>query len=126
MQLRKSRRHLASEPLSSKDEGSPSSPQVANFFGVTERTIDDQIASHSAELVKNGYEVVRSKRLKDLKKIVEEAELDEINFVQFKHTQALAIFDFRAFLNLAMLLPNSERARQLRSLILDINRYDQC
>lgn len=95
-------------------------PQVANFFGVTERTIDDQIASHSAELVKNGYEVVRSKRLKDLKKIVEEAELDEINFVQFKHTQALAIFDFRAFLNLAMLLPNSERARQLRSLILDI------
>lgn len=95
-------------------------PQVAAFFGVTERTIDDHIASHSAELSKNGYEVLRSNRLRALKKIIEGAELDEINFVQFKHTQALAVFDFRAFLNLAMLLPNSERARQLRSLILDI------
>lgn len=95
-------------------------PQVASFFGVTERTIDDQIASHSVELVKNGYEVIRSNRLKNLKKLIEEAEVDEINFVDLKYVPQLGVFDFRAFLNLAMLLPNSERARQLRSLILDI------
>ena len=35
-------------------------------------------------------------------------------------TTVLGVFDFRAFLNMAMLLAESERARALRQLILDI------
>ena len=95
-------------------------PQVALFFGVTERTIDDQIAEHADELTENGYEVVKGKRLKSLKNSIEAAEVDEINFVDLKFVPQLGIFDLRAFINLAMLLPSSERAKQLRSVILDI------
>lgn len=35
-------------------------------------------------------------------------------------TTVLGIFDFRAFLNLAMLLAESDRARALRQMMLDI------
>ncbi len=94
--------------------------QVAKFFGVTERTIDEQISKHSSELAQNGYEVLRGKRLKSLKKELQEDKVDEINFVDLKYVPQLGIFNFRSFLNLAMLLPGSERARQLRSVILDI------
>lgn len=94
--------------------------QVASFFGVTERTIDDQIAGHGGELTKNGYEVVKGNRLKAMKKAIEESEVDEINFADLKYVPTLGVFDFRAFLNLAMLLPSSERARQLRSVMLDV------
>ena len=41
--------------------------QVAAFFEVTERTIDDYISTHGAELARNGYAVIRGKRLKSLK-----------------------------------------------------------
>ena len=51
--------------------------QVAAFLEVTERTIDDYISAHGAELARNGYEVVRGKRLKSLKESIEQAELDE-------------------------------------------------
>ena len=42
----------------------------------------------------------------------------EISFVT--KTTVLGVFDFRAFLNIAMLLAESERARLLRQAILDI------
>ena len=35
-------------------------------------------------------------------------------------TTVLGVFDFRAFLNMAMLLSESEKARALRQLMLDI------
>lgn len=63
--------------------------QVARFFEVTERAIDDLIAHHTDELSRSGYAVIRGKRLKELKKAVEEAELDELDFVEFKHTPQL-------------------------------------
>lgn len=94
--------------------------QVAAFFGVTERTIDDQIAEHGDELAANGYEVIKGKRLKELKNAIDKSEVDEIKFVDLKFVPQIGVFDFRAFLNLAMLLPSSERAKHLRSVILDI------
>ena len=42
----------------------------------------------------------------------------EVNFTIKTHK--LGIFNFRAFINLAMLLTKSERAREIRSLVLDI------
>ena len=46
-------------------------------------------------------------------------DVDEINFVNIK-APSIGIFDFRAFLDLAMLMVESERARLLRQAILDI------
>lgn len=94
--------------------------QVAAFFEVTERAIDDLLAEHADELARSGYAVIKGKRLKVLKESIQQAQLDELDFVEFKHTPQLGIFPFRAFLNLSMLLSSSERARLLRQAILDI------
>lgn len=41
--------------------------QVASFFEVTPRTIDNYLEQNASELSKNGYEVIRGNRLKALK-----------------------------------------------------------
>lgn len=93
--------------------------QVAMFFDVTPRTIDNYIEKFGDELRRNGYEVLRGNRLKKFKKQLKDQFVDEINFVNIKAPQ-LGIFDFRAFLNIAMLLVESEQARLLRQMILDV------
>jgi hypothetical protein len=93
--------------------------QVSAFFEVTPRTIDNYIEKFGDELRQNGYEVLRSNRLKIFKVSVREQGVNETDFVNIKVSQ-LGIFDFRAFLNIAMLITESERARLLRQTILDI------
>jgi len=56
--------------------------------------------------------------LKELKSIISGHLGNEMNFVT--QTTILGLFDFRAFLNIAMLIIESERARLLRRAILDI------
>lgn len=92
--------------------------QVAAFFEVTPRTIDNYLEKNSEELRQNGYEVLRSNRLKEFKLLVKTQFANETDFVT--KTTMLGIFDFRAFLNLAMLVSESERAKLLRQAILDI------
>ena len=92
--------------------------QVASFFEVQPRTIDNYLARHSEELQRNGYEVLRGKRLKELKLQITATFGNETDFVT--KTTILGVFDFRAFLNLAMLMQESERAGLLRKAILDI------
>ena len=94
--------------------------QVSAFFEVTPRTIDNYIEKFGEELRQNGYEVLRGKRLKMLKISVSERDVNETDFVNIKKVPQLGIFDFRAFLNIAMLITESERARLLRQMILDI------
>jgi hypothetical protein len=93
--------------------------QVAAFFEVTPRTIDNYLGRFEPELRQNGYEVLRGNRLKAFKVSVREQAVNETDFVNIKVPQ-LGIFDFRAFLNMAMLITESERARLLRQAILDI------
>lgn len=93
--------------------------QISVFFEVTPRTIDNYIEKFGEELRQNGYEVIRGKRLKEFKKSVVTRHVNETDFVNIKVPQ-LGIFDFRAFLNLAMLITESERARLLRQMMLDI------
>jgi len=93
--------------------------QVAEFFGVTPRTIDNYISKYELELKQNGYEILRGKSLREYKIAIEEQYVNETDFVDIKVPQ-LGIFDFRAFLNLAMLITESERAKLLRQAILDI------
>jgi len=92
--------------------------QVSAFFEVTPRTIDNYIEKFGEELRQNGYEVLRGKRLKSLKLEISRQGVNETDFVT--KTTVLGIFDFRAFLNIGMLIGESERARLLRQMILDI------
>jgi hypothetical protein len=94
--------------------------QVAAFFEVTTRTVENYLESHPDELGRNGYEVIVGKRLKELKLAIEGADDPEMDFGIIKKTARLGVFDFRAFLNLAMLMRESERAGLLRRAILDI------
>lgn len=94
--------------------------QAALFFGITERTIENYLARHEEELRHNGYDVIRGNRLKTLKNIIRDEHGTEIDFGTIARSSVLSVFDFRAFLNLAMLLTESDRARLLRKAILDI------
>ena len=87
---------------------------IADFYEVEERTIDRYLESHEKELKRNGYFLCRGKLLKDLKLQFG----NDINVAT--KTTVLGLFNFRAFLNIGMLLSESEKAKQIRSIILDI------
>ena len=87
---------------------------VADFYGVEERTIERYIEKFSSELVANGYFLCKGKHLKELK-----LQFAPVINVGSKTTQ-LGLFNFRSFLNIGMLLAESEKARALRSSILDL------
>ena len=91
---------------------------VASFYEVDERTIERYISSFSEELKLNGYEILRGKRLKEFISAYIKQFGSDIN-VGTKIT-VLGIFDFKAFLNIGMLLAESEKARILRQMMLDI------
>jgi len=68
--------------------------QVASFFEVTPRTVDNYIEKYGDELRQNGYEVLRGNRLKTLKSEISARGDNETDFVI--KTNVLGIFDFRA------------------------------
>ncbi len=88
--------------------------QVASFFEVDVRTIRNYLEKYSDELKNNGYEILKDTRLEQFKKQFGK----ELNIKP--KTPQLGVFNFKAFLNLTMLLVDSERARVLRGVILDI------
>jgi len=92
--------------------------QTADFFEIDERTIDRYLEKFETELRQNGYEVLRGNKLNKFKLALQNTAVTDIH-VGHK-TVNLAVFNFRAFLNLAMLLVESEKARVLRGVILDI------
>ncbi len=91
---------------------------VANFYDVDIRTIERYTSSFSDELKDNGYEIIKGKRLREFIKVAMSSFGTDIN-VGTK-TTIIGIYDFRAFLNIGMLLVESENARVLRQTILDI------
>jgi hypothetical protein len=94
--------------------------QVAAFFEVTPRTIENYLEQNGEELSKNGYAVLKGNRLKSFKEVIHGLDVTEANFGNIAKAPQLGIFDFRAFLNLAMLVTESERAKLLRQVILDV------
>ena len=87
---------------------------AADYYGVDIRTIENCLADNEEELRHNGYRLWRGKDLKDFKlRFAPEKDFGS------KTTQ-LGLFDFRSFLNLGMLLTTSEKAKYVRSRILDI------
>ncbi len=92
--------------------------QIAEFYEVDNRTIERYLERFKNELTINGYEVLRANRLKDLKLAIKNSFGSDIDVVT--KATVLGIFDFRAFLNIGMLLTESEIAQELRRAILDI------
>ena len=91
---------------------------VASFFEVDIRTIERYISANSEELKQNGYELLRGRELKAFLRCYDEHFGTDI-YVGTK-TTVLGVFDFRAFLDIAMLLSESEKARAIRQVILDV------
>ena len=88
--------------------------QVSHFFEVDLRTIRNYLAEYRKELEQNGYEILTGDKLSEFRKQFD----SEIAF-SIK-TRRLGLFNFKAFLNLGMLLRESEKARILRGIILNI------
>lgn len=55
--------------------------QVAAFFEVTPRKVDNYLEQNAEELAKNGYEVISGKRLQALKLAIRGMDDHETNFV---------------------------------------------
>lgn len=87
---------------------------VADFYDVDERTIERYLENFGTELLGNGYFLCRGKLLKDFK-----LQFGSVINVGSK-TTVLGLFNFRSFLNIGMLLTESEKAKQMRSIMLDM------
>lgn len=113
--------------------------QVAAYFEVDIRTIERIVENHKQEILESGYEIYTGFKLKDFKDKITDLlrDIDENSYVpdinvgnmiqSFRNeldnllrAPQLAVFTFKAFLNVGMLLTGSERAQNLRSSILDI------
>jgi hypothetical protein len=74
--------------------------QVASFFEVTPRTVDNYLEKFGPELARNGYVVLKGNRLKTIKLAIDSLDVHETDFVNIKKAPQLGVFDFRSFLNL--------------------------
>jgi len=88
--------------------------QIKDFYGIDNSTIDRYLSQNEDELKHNGYVNLKGKELKEFK--------EEFGWMLQEGAKApqLGIFNFRSFLNLGMILTESEKAKALRSKILDI------
>ena len=87
---------------------------AADFYEVDIRTLSRTLKANEQELAFNGYKTIQGNDLRELK-----LQLDKDINVPTK-TVRLGVFDFRSFLNLGMLLTQSERAKKLRAMMLDV------
>lgn len=111
--------HLALGGLSFEGETLFTKAQVAHLFDVDERTIERYLSNHVTELSHNGYRILKGKSLKNMRlAYVSDINVGDINVGD--KTPSLGVFSFRAVLNLAMLLTESEKAKAIRSRVLDI------
>lgn len=88
--------------------------QVTDFYVIDSSTIDRYLSHHDEELKHNGYVNLKGKSLKNFK--------EEFGWMLSEGAKApqLGVFNFRSFLNLGMLLTESEKAKALRSSMLNI------
>lgn len=108
---------------------------VADFYHVTTRTIKNLLSEFEDEVKHNGYQVIKGQKLKEFKEmfgplLTSEDEVSQrgtdssiskqnTDSQSYNRLKNLAIFNFRAFLNVGMLLRESDKAKELRSKILD-------
>lgn len=113
--LQQAEQHLGLGGVTFEGETVFTKAQVVALYEVSESTIEKYLVSHANELTLNGYTLLRGKKLKDFKRLVDGAVIS-----YGAKTSVLGVFSFRAVLNLGMLLTESESARLLRARLLDI------
>lgn len=91
---------------------------LAAYFDVDVRTVERYISNFTDELKANGYELLKGNHLRDFIEAYDATFATDIN-VGHK-IRSISVFDFRAFLNMAMLLAESDKARALRQMMLDV------
>lgn len=112
------------------------SKMVANFFQVDLSTIKRTLVNFEDEIKHNGYRVLKGQKLKEFKDLFgplltsdedipqrginDPLSEQSVDNQSYKRIKSLAVFNFRAFLNVSMLLTQSDNAKMLRSRILDI------
>ena len=89
--------------------------QLIDIYEVSDTTVERYIKKHADELKANGYQLLKGKNLNNFKKIHNATFIGEGSKIS-----VLGVFNFRAMLNFSMLLTESERAKAIRSRILDI------
>ncbi|EMH1415415.1 DNA-binding protein [Morganella morganii] len=113
--LEKAEGYLSLGGVRFKNETIFTKQQVMDLFSISDATIERYISSYDAELRDNGYRLLRGKDLRDFKELNHVSLMNEGN-----KAPVIGVFNFRAVLNLAMLLAESEQARVIRSKLLDI------
>jgi len=112
--LEKISEHFAFKGTEFEDEQVYTKAEVAHLLGIDARTIERYIRNHKDELGNNGYRVLKGKSLKIFKlQYVSDTNVGD-------KMPSIGVFNFRAILNLAMVLTESERAKEIRSRTLDI------
>ena len=91
-------------------KGWMTSKQVAEFYEVSEETIDTNFKRHRKEFRSDGVELVRSK------------ELEEVRFIMnlTSSVSCVNLFSPRAVMRMGFILRDSEVAKQVRSTALDV------
>jgi hypothetical protein len=119
------------------DEYKFTTKMVMDFYGISRATVSRYVSNNQDELLHNGYQILKGQKLKEFKElfaplivpneddeeqsITDDTLSNQNNDIQnVKRIKALAVFNFRAVLNLGMLLTESEKAKQVRSLMLDV------
>jgi hypothetical protein len=113
--LEKIEEHLALGGIIYEDTIVFTKQQLVALFGISESTIEKYLANHADELRENGYKVLKGQSLKNFLSTTGGVVTD-----YGSKTTVLSIFTFRAMLNIAMLLTESDPARLIRSRVLDI------
>ena len=113
--LQKAEQYLALGGIKFDGETVFTKQQVIELFDISDATVERYLSSHGDELKANGYTLLRGRDLKKFKEIAVGALISEGT-----KTTVLGVFSFRAILNLGMLLTDGDRARELRSRVLDI------
>ncbi|MGO1822271.1 MAG: DNA-binding protein [Ruoffia tabacinasalis] len=110
--------------------------QIVQFYDIDERTVERYLEQHEREFASSGYEVLTGGRLRNFKDaydrlagaltdakgkdVLHAQDVTDIDVGNISKAPKVGVFTFRSFLNLGMLLTESDRAKQLRVLILDI------
>ncbi|MFE4962466.1 restriction endonuclease [Streptomyces sp. NPDC056660] len=89
---------------------------VAAYFEVAETVINNLLSRHRQELESNGLRVLRGSDLREF----QELNLSSSPAAYPQRRSSLALWPRRAVLNVAMLLRDSEVARQVRVYLLDM------
>ncbi|RZK14620.1 MAG: DNA-binding protein [Flavobacterium sp.] len=113
--LEQAETYLSLGGIEFNDESVFTKQQVMELFDISDATIERFLATNAEELKSNGYRLLKGEKLKAFKSLAYGTLINEGT-----KTSVLGVFNFRAVLNLGMLLTDSERAKELRSRLLDI------